>query len=91
MHRLLIKIMVQSSKLYHVLKFTKCVISGQNSNQMVLSEAEVTNGSQRGIVKACIGPRNVARGVGMWVTGQALPRSTNIPAGRMSKAQSVGY
>ena len=39
---------------------------------MVLSEAEVTNGFERGIVKTHIGSRNVACRVGMWVIGYEL-------------------
>ena len=39
---------------------------------MVLSEGDVINGSKRGTVKTSIGSRNVARGVGMWVTGYEL-------------------
>ena len=35
---------------------------------MVLSEAEITNGSELYIVKTRIGSRNVACGVGTWVT-----------------------
>ena len=39
---------------------------------MVLSKAEVTNGSKRGRVITSIGSRNVARWVGMWVIAYKL-------------------
>ena len=58
---------------------------------MVLSEAEVTNGSKRGIAKTPFGSRNVARGVGTWVIGYKLSIRNAVVKPFKAQVQAIQF